>query len=50
MVLDHRHGERERVSLLCVLALVTFSDAVPLCVVMTADSLGALHVSMFTCV
>lgn len=45
MVLDHRRGEKERVSLLCVLPLQAVSDSTELHVIMTADSLGVLHVS-----
>lgn len=44
MVLDHRRGEKERVSLMCVLPLQMPSDTAEQRVIMTADSLGVLHV------
>ena len=45
MVLDHKRGERERVSLVCVLPLQPVADSTDLHVIMTADSMGVLHVS-----
>lgn len=46
MVLDHRRGEKERVSLMCVLPLQSVNDSsTEMRVIMTADSLGVLHVS-----
>ncbi len=44
MVLDHKRGERERVSLMCVLPLQPVADSADLHVIMTADSMGVLHV------
>lgn len=44
MVLDHKRGDGERCPLLCVLPL-QLNDTLDVHVIMTADSLGVLHVS-----